>query len=114
MCQYTWNACPRPNTDQYLDLWVPELSGKFDTPNHPPRCYVQVRVRPSREAQLINEGWNHGGPLRGYVVFGLGRAADMIDSAAPTTNVTMPPDREKPNEQAGSLPCKYWRRPRIR
>jgi DNA invertase Pin-like site-specific DNA recombinase len=66
-----------------VDLWVPELGGKFDprNPSHKmlmsvlggmsesERQHVQARVRAAMDAQVINEGRHQGGRAPyGYVV----------------------------------------------
>ncbi|WP_158890886.1 recombinase family protein [Amycolatopsis anabasis] len=66
-----------------VDLWVPELGGKFDArnPSHKmlmsvlggmsesERQHVQARVRAAMDAQVINEGRHQGGRAPyGYVV----------------------------------------------
>lgn len=66
-----------------VDLWVPELGGKFDTrnPSHKmlmsvlggmsesERQHVQARVRAAMDAQVLNEGRHQGGPAPyGYTV----------------------------------------------
>jgi DNA invertase Pin-like site-specific DNA recombinase len=66
-----------------VDLWVPELGGRFDArnPSHKmlmsvlggmsesERQHVQVRVRAAMDAQVINEGRHQGGRAPyGYVV----------------------------------------------
>jgi DNA invertase Pin-like site-specific DNA recombinase len=66
-----------------VDLWVPELGGKFDSrnPSHKmlmsvlggmsesERQHVQARVRAAMDAQVINEGRYQGGrPPYGYAV----------------------------------------------
>ncbi|MFJ1767852.1 recombinase family protein [Amycolatopsis sp. NPDC088138] len=66
-----------------VDLWVPELGGKFDprNPSHKmlmsvlggmsesERQHVQARVRAAMDAQVVNEGRHQGGRAPfGYVV----------------------------------------------
>ncbi|MFC0105592.1 recombinase family protein [Kibdelosporangium aridum] len=66
-----------------VDLWVPELGGKFDSrnPSHKmlmsvlggmsesERQHVQARVRAAMDAQVVNEGRHQGGRAPyGYVV----------------------------------------------
>ncbi|TQM85467.1 recombinase-like zinc beta ribbon protein [Saccharothrix saharensis] len=66
-----------------VDLWVPELGGKFDARNsshkmlmsvlggmsEPERQHVQARVRAAMDAQVVNEGRHQGGRAPyGYVV----------------------------------------------
>lgn len=66
-----------------VDLWVPELGGKFDArnPSHKmlmsvlggmsesERQHVQARVRAAMDAQVVNEGRHQGGRAPyGYVV----------------------------------------------
>jgi DNA invertase Pin-like site-specific DNA recombinase len=70
-----------PRFEAYgLDLWVPELGGKFENrnPSHKmlmsvlggmsesERQHVQARVRAAMDAQVVNEGRHQGGraPLR--------------------------------------------------
>jgi DNA invertase Pin-like site-specific DNA recombinase len=70
-----------------VDLWVPELGGKFDNrnPSHKmlmsvlggmsesERQHVQARVRAAMDAQVINEGRHQGGrPPYGYRVVDAG------------------------------------------
>lgn len=70
-----------------VDLWVPELGGKFDdrNPSHKmlmsvlggmsesERQHVQARVRAAMDAQVVNEGRYQGGrPPYGYVVVDAG------------------------------------------
>jgi hypothetical protein len=66
-----------------VDLWVPELGGKFDArnPSHKmlmsvlggmsesERQHVQTRVRAAMDAQVVNEGRHQGGRAPyGYIV----------------------------------------------
>ncbi|MDQ3761459.1 MAG: recombinase family protein [Actinomycetota bacterium] len=70
-----------------VDLWVPELGGKFDArnPSHKmlmsvlggmsesERQHVQARVRAAMDAQVVNEGRHQGGRTPyGYVVVDAG------------------------------------------
>src|SRR5882762_10933147 len=70
-----------------VDLWVPELGGKFDArnPSHKmlmsvlggmsesERQHVQARVRSAMDAQVVNEGRHQGGRAPyGYVVVDAG------------------------------------------
>lgn len=70
-----------------VDLWVPELGGKFDSrnPSHKmlmsvlggmsesERQHVQARVRAAMDAQVLNEGRHQGGRTPfGYVVVDAG------------------------------------------
>jgi DNA invertase Pin-like site-specific DNA recombinase len=70
-----------------VDLWVPELGGKFDArnPSHKmlmsvlggmsesERQHVQARVRAAMDAQVVNEGRHQGGRAPfGYVVVDAG------------------------------------------
>jgi hypothetical protein len=70
-----------------VDLWVPELGGKFDprNPSHKmlmsvlggmsesERQHVQARVRAAMDAQVVNEGRHQGGRAPyGYVVVDAG------------------------------------------
>ncbi|WP_436498177.1 recombinase family protein [Actinokineospora sp. HUAS TT18] len=73
-----------PRFEAYgVDLWVPELGGKFDArnPSHKmlmsvlggmsesERQHVQARVRAAMDAQVVNEGRHQGGRAPyGYVV----------------------------------------------
>lgn len=73
-----------PKFEAYgVDLWVPELGGKFDArnPSHKmlmsvlggmsesERQHVQARVRAAMDAQVVNEGRHQGGRAPyGYVV----------------------------------------------
>jgi DNA invertase Pin-like site-specific DNA recombinase len=73
-----------PKFEAYgVDLWVPELGGKFDSrnPSHKmlmsvlggmsesERQHVQARVRAAMDAQVVNEGRHQGGRAPyGYVV----------------------------------------------
>jgi DNA invertase Pin-like site-specific DNA recombinase len=73
-----------PRFEAYgLDLWVPELGGKFENrnPSHKmlmsvlggmsesERQHVQARVRAAMDAQVVNEGRHQGGrPPYGYKV----------------------------------------------
>jgi DNA invertase Pin-like site-specific DNA recombinase len=73
-----------PRFEAYgVDLWVPELGGKFDprNPSHKmlmsvlggmsesERQHVQARVRAAMDAQVVNEGRHQGGRAPyGYVV----------------------------------------------
>ncbi|MEV4313018.1 recombinase family protein [Actinocrispum sp. NPDC049592] len=73
-----------PRFEAYgVDLWVPELGGKFDSrnPSHKmlmsvlggmsesERQHVQARVRAAMDAQVLNEGRHQGGRAPyGYVV----------------------------------------------
>ena len=71
-----------------VDLWVPELGGKFDNrnPSHKmlmsvlggmsesERQHVQARVRAAMDAQVVNEGRHQGGRAPyGYMVVDAGR-----------------------------------------
>jgi hypothetical protein len=93
-----------------VDLWVPELGGKFDArnPSHKmlmsvlggmsesERQHVQARVRAAMDAQVVNEGRHQGG------------RAPMATSW-PMVGCTRTPVR-----QPRATGCGYWHSMRLR
>jgi DNA invertase Pin-like site-specific DNA recombinase len=110
-----------PRFEAYgLDVWVPELGGRFDSReashkmlmsvlggmSESEQQHVQARVRAAMDAQVVNEGRHQGGRAPyGYTVVDGGAHPNPRKAATPWSTVVRIPIRER---RQRAIVFAYW------